>query len=66
MVVRQTVKHYLWRVDFAGAREQLQLMHSLVGNHPEYRQMKRRYLKYRVLAAIGFPVKKDRWSDADA
>ena len=61
-VMRQIVKQYLWRLDFAGAREKLAQMHDLVGATGEYRMLKRRYLKYRVLSAIGFPVKKDRWS----
>ena len=56
------IKQYLWRCDFPGAKEKIATMHELVGNHPLYRQMKRRYLKYRVLSAIGYPVKKDRWS----
>lgn len=64
MILRQIIKHYLWRVDFAGAREKLALQRSMIGDHPAYREMRRRYWKYRVLAAIGFPVKKDRWSDS--
>lgn len=61
-VMRQIVKHYLWRLDFPGAREKLAQMHALVGATDEYRMLKRRYLKYRLLSAVGFPVKKDRWS----
>lgn len=61
-IMRQIVKHYLWRLDFAGAKEQLAQMFALVGSTDEYRMLKRRYLKYRILSAIGFPVKKDRWS----
>lgn len=64
--LRKIVKHYLWRADFKGAKESLARMTGMIGVTGEVKKLRRRYLKYRLLSLIGYPIRKDRWADEQA
>lgn len=62
-VLCEKVKNYLWRLDFKGANIQIKRIKETFGETEQLKNIRKRYRKYRLLSLIGYPLKKDKWSD---
>lgn len=58
----ESVRHLLLRRDFNGARERLALIEEMSGVTQGLRTLRRRYWKYRILAALHLLRRPDRWA----